>query len=292
MKRTVKYEYVDFQEQLSLKCSSYRVSIDDVIPLHQHPEWEISVIQKGSGTVVTGDSAKTFSVGTITIVPPMIPHCWIFNRTGKAEEDMTENTTIHFKENLLENLMAFKEFQEDCHILKVMNKALTWDDTAAEGVYGLILAIKNQSCVDRLFSLIRILGISASKVRNKEVQDEPLIMHTDEDGERIGKVIKYVASNYMNRITLEEAAAVASMSKTRFCAYFKQSLRQTFFSFLNQYRIEIAIYRLTESRISIADLCFEVGFNDIPHFIRTFKKYKGCSPKAYLNRIKNCTVDD
>jgi AraC-like DNA-binding protein len=38
---------------------------------------------------------------------------------------------------------------------------------------------------------------------------------------------------------------------------------------------------LKETSMSIADICFAVGFEDVPHFNRTFKKIKGISPKEF-----------
>lgn len=285
MKRKVKYEYVGIHEQASFKYASYKVGIEDVIPLHQHQEWEISLIERGYGTVIMGDSAENFSAGTLTIIPPMIPHCWIFTRTGKKENDITENKTIHFKGSLLEYIGSFKEFEKSINIIKCMDKAITLDKSDAYDINELLRLIKEQEPVDRLFSLIKIICKYASIISNTDIMSRQVSTQKTGDEERIGKVIKYVTKNYMNRITLDEIAGVASMSKTRFCAYFKQTQRQTFFTFLHQYRIQRAVSMLMENKFSVSDICFEVGFNDVPHFIRTFKKYKGCSPRAYINKI-------
>ena len=37
--------------------------------------------------------------------------------------------------------------------------------------------------------------------------------------------------------------------------------------------------------LSIAEICYAVGFNDIPHFNRLFKKAKQLSPRAYRARF-------
>lgn len=286
MKRKVAYEYVSFQEQTSFRCASYQVPVTDVMPLHQHPEWEITLIQKGSGTVVTGDALDTFAPGTVTIVPPMVPHCWVFAPVSKDGSNLTANTTLHFENSLLEKLAGFKELERVCNSLRHMSAAITWNGDIAADIGEQILSVSGQQGAERLFSFAKIIESCVSKTDEAHVAVRQLAADATEEEDRIRKVIKYITENYMHRITLEDVADMACMSKTRFCVYFRQCFRQTFFTFLNQYRIEMAISRLLESRSSVADVCFEVGFNDVPHFIRTFKKYKGCAPKAYLAKIK------
>ena len=46
---------------------------------------------------------------------------------------------------------------------------------------------------------------------------------------------------------------------------------------------------LKHSQKQVSEICYLVGFNDVPHFNRMFKKAKRMSPKAYRNAesIKN-----
>ena len=144
MKRKVAYEYVSFQEQTSFRCASYQVPVTDVMPLHQHPEWEITLIQEGSGTVVTGDALDTFAPGTVTIVPPMVPHCWVFAPVNKDGSNLTANTTLHFENSLLEKLAGFKELERACNALRHMTAAITWNGDIAADIGEQILSVSGQ----------------------------------------------------------------------------------------------------------------------------------------------------
>ena len=53
--------------------------------------------------------------------------------------------------------------------------------------------------------------------------------------------------------------------------------------YLNYYRIEQACFKLATSNDSIAEIGMSCGFNDESYFIKTFKKYKGVTPKKYLS---------
>ena len=52
--------------------------------------------------------------------------------------------------------------------------------------------------------------------------------------------------------------------------------------YLNYYRIERACYQLITTNLSITEIAYASGFNDLSYFIKTFKKYKGNHSKKYL----------
>jgi AraC-type DNA-binding domain-containing proteins len=95
------------------------------------------------------------------------------------------------------------------------------------------------------------------------------------------EVSRYIVHNYQNKITLDEVAKHFGMNRTSFCAFFKREKGKSFFTTLNEYRIECSCLMLRETTLPIANICSAVGFDDIPYYNRTFKKLKGISPKDY-----------
>jgi AraC-like DNA-binding protein len=71
------------------------------------------------------------------------------------------------------------------------------------------------------------------------------------------------------------------MSKTYFCYIFKSLTGKTFTEFCTELRIHKAIELLNTTDMPITEICFNVGYNDVTHFCRTFKKTVGISPKLY-----------
>jgi len=55
-------------------------------------------------------------------------------------------------------------------------------------------------------------------------------------------------------------------------------------NYLNNVRIETAMV-LLKMNYSITDVTFEVGYEDITHFGKTFKKIVGCPPSKYLKTL-------
>lgn len=106
------------------------------------------------------------------------------------------------------------------------------------------------------------------------------------DGRRIEhlkKVIATIEEHYNECITLEDLARSAGMNSKYFCRYFKEMTHRTPIDYVNYYRIEQACFKLATSNSSISEIGMNCGFNDESYFIKTFKKYKGVTPKKYLS---------
>jgi AraC-like DNA-binding protein len=91
--------------------------------------------------------------------------------------------------------------------------------------------------------------------------------------------------NAKRRISVSEISRHIGMSKSSFCIFFKKATGKTFVNYLNEYRIETACQLLNTTKNSVSDICYEVGFEDIPYFNRVFKKTKSMSPKEYRGHI-------
>ena len=69
------------------------------------------------------------------------------------------------------------------------------------------------------------------------------------------------------------------MSPKYFCRFFQEMTHRSPVDYLNYYRIERACYQLLTTNDTITEVAYNAGFNDL---IKTFKKYKGTTPKQYL----------
>ena len=96
------------------------------------------------------------------------------------------------------------------------------------------------------------------------------------------KVLEYISDNYQNNITLEALSKVAGMNPRYFCRYFKSMTDRTPIDYLNYYRIECACEMLSTKDITLKEAAISCGFNDESYFIRTFRKYKGITPKQFM----------
>ncbi len=100
------------------------------------------------------------------------------------------------------------------------------------------------------------------------------------------KAVIYINNNYMTRITRDKVAKEACSSKNHFSREFKKIFGCTFKDYINKLRIEKARELLKNTRISITEAAFSVGYPDLTNFERVFKKIVGCTPREFKNRHK------
>ncbi|MBE6688312.1 MAG: helix-turn-helix domain-containing protein [Ruminococcaceae bacterium] len=98
---------------------------------------------------------------------------------------------------------------------------------------------------------------------------------------KLRMVLAFIRGNYDAQITLNEMAESAEMSPKYFCHFFKAMTTKTPIEYLNFYRIEMAIKKLINSDMSVTEVAFSCGFNDLSYFIKTFKQVKGVTPAKY-----------
>ncbi len=95
---------------------------------------------------------------------------------------------------------------------------------------------------------------------------------------------KYIDNNYTAEIALEQVAEIAGVSVYHFCRLFKVMTGVTFQSYVNRLRMEQARKLLDDDGFSITQIAFSVGYSDLTHFDRIFKKVSGCTPTQYKAR--------
>jgi AraC-like DNA-binding protein len=86
---------------------------------------------------------------------------------------------------------------------------------------------------------------------------------------------------YAGPLDIAALARVASVSEAHFARTFRVTFGETPHRYLQRRRVERAMFLLRESDRSVTDICFEVGFNSLGTFSRTFHEIVGATPIAY-----------
>src|SRR5690606_6493651 len=89
------------------------------------------------------------------------------------------------------------------------------------------------------------------------------------------------------KIKLEDIASIANMTPTAFCKYFKARTKKTFSNFVNEVRIGHACKLLCRDDMSITQIAFECGFNNLTNFNKNFKQFKKIVPSEYKIFLQN-----
>lgn len=97
-------------------------------------------------------------------------------------------------------------------------------------------------------------------------------------------VIDFIEGNLHRKILLAELSQVACLSSSHLGHLFKTETGLAPGQYLMKLRMDKARDLLKESRLSVKQIMYAVGFNDKSDFVRSFKKVYGLSPSDYRRR--------
>lgn len=93
----------------------------------------------------------------------------------------------------------------------------------------------------------------------------------------------YIDNEYMNVISLDEAAASVNLSTFYFSKVFKQYWGRNFVDYLNEVRFKNACILLENPKLNIKEVAVKAGYSDANYFSRVFKSMAGITPSEYRN---------
>lgn len=130
-----------------------------------------------------------------------------------------------------------------------------------------------------------------SNTSKQDVISEDEMIHDENNVSRFNVLVslveEYVRSNYMNDISMQEAARCINYSDTYFCKMFKQQFGQNFTTYLTEYRMNEAKKLLKQPNVSVKEVGAKVGYPDSSYFARVFRRIIGVSPSEYqLQKMK------
>ncbi|MDN4608162.1 helix-turn-helix transcriptional regulator [Sporosarcina highlanderae] len=111
------------------------------------------------------------------------------------------------------------------------------------------------------------------------LRSQKMNLSTSEEKLRVSDQIKdYIKENYVNQVPLDKVAQHVGHSKNYICKTFKENTGMTINLYLNKVRIDQAAQLLINTNLEVAEISSNVGYNNVYHFIKTFKKIVGTSP--------------
>lgn len=100
-------------------------------------------------------------------------------------------------------------------------------------------------------------------------------------GGALRRVRAYIDEHIGERISLDELARQAGVSRFHFARQFRLSTGQSPMEYLRRVRIEYSKRILKERDTTIAEVAASLGFSDQSHFTRTFGRLVGVSPGSF-----------
>lgn len=254
-------------------------------PMHWHEEIEIIYVVSGSAMYTVDLEQYLLNEGDVLIIPPTALHsfnqyksCDFYSHAILFDQKMIDGDTIDtcskkfitpiFKNDIYLPIHIDKNNTHNKAIRDILNKAIIHNTDRTIG-YELEIKIAFLQFISYFFK--HNYYNATTEHNNVNIRTTTLIK----------SISTYIKENYKDKITLEMLATHANISVFHLSHIFKQSTGQTPIDYLNQYRLITSADMLRTTDLSIMDIAFECGYNNVSYFNRAFKAKYGMTPKEY-----------
>lgn len=262
-----------------------RTKDDFDFPIHFHPEYELNFIANGKGVRrIVGDSIEEISEFELVLLGPNIVHCWELHN---CKNKFINEVTIQFHNDLFDSKMLSRRiFKPIKDMFDRSNYGIVFSSKTAFEMKDRIKALAKIDSIDYLMELISILQDLANS-RNQRILSTYCSQNENfENSDKIKKVYYFIHENFYRKILLIEVSEVVNMSAVSFNRFIKKRTGKTFVEYLNDTRISYATRWLIETDLSISEICFKCGFNNVANFNRVFKKSRNSTPSEYREKFE------
>ncbi|WP_207424362.1 AraC family transcriptional regulator [Desertivirga brevis] len=108
----------------------------------------------------------------------------------------------------------------------------------------------------------------------------------EEEEDRVANSISYMKNNLSKNISIKELAMMASYSISRYSELFRERTGYAPIQYFLQLKIQKSCQYLYFTKMTIKEICKEVGFDDQYYFSRMFRKQMNISPLQYRKQHK------
>ena len=259
-----------------------RVKDEFDFPIHFHPEYELNFISNGKGVNrVVGDSIEEIDNIELVLVGPNLHHGWL---THNCKSKEIREITIQFHDNLFNNEFLSRKIMKP--IKDMFDRSIhgiLFSKKVSTDMFERISQVSKLDSMDYFLEIISILHDLANSRNQRLLSSYTTNRDSFENSDKIKRIYEYVQENYDKKITLAEASELVNMSQVSFNRFMKKRTGKTFVDYVNDVRIGYAAIKLIEKDVSISEIAFNCGFNNIANFNRVFKKSKKCTPSQYKN---------
>jgi AraC-like DNA-binding protein/mannose-6-phosphate isomerase-like protein (cupin superfamily) len=258
---------------------------------HFHPHYQLFTVLEGEGTRLIGDSIQHFEAGDTVLLGPDLPHLW---RNEKAYFEVnsklkTRGIVVYFTQEFLDSTLS--NLPESFKINKLLLdsfRGLEFIGESKEFIKTELLGLSATEGYETILKLLSLLHALSYRPDRSYISSLGYInTHKQSETERMHRVYEYAMQHFKETIKLNELADLANMTVPAFCRYFKKRSNKTFSDFLAEIRIGQACKLLGNQEFSIAQVCYESGFNTLSNFNKKFKELMNTTPREFKKELSD-----
>lgn len=271
------YEVISTEEGSPIKALVHQVK---KFEMHWHHSIEILMILKGSIHLRIGEKFFLLEENDVILINSKEVH----NTSSTHEENMILAFQVHpdyysyyyplFRRmRFICNSAYSKGEEEKFNIIRHILAQIIWELNKKVEGYKFIVGSQLNSLGQHLMN----------NFEHSLIEDEKDLV-SEEDIERLERILDYIKANIGNKITLTDIAEKEHMNSYYLSHYFKGKVGLSFQEYINYLRIEKAHNLLVTSRDTVTKVALQCGFSSTNYFNKLFKELYNCTPTEYRQK--------
>lgn len=221
---------------------------------HCHTEFEMIAVLEGDVTVMLEGKSHRLQKNRIAIIPPLSYHAITANEKG-----LYRRITALFNEDAIPEVLhsAFKRRGREATI---------FSSRCAERIRELFQKEEQAFYVPLLHSLMVEIFYEALQTRQADEKND--------SADFLQRTLQYVDAHLHEKISLDELAQYAAMSKSSFCHSFETRMNISPKQYILQKKISVA-KKLIDDGMPRTVAAMQVGYENYSNFYRLYLKHFG-----------------
>jgi AraC-like DNA-binding protein len=257
-------------------------------PIHNHPEYELTLVMGSAGNRVVGDSRSTYEGLDLVLLGPYIFHKWDDDFKKGTDDEPCRVITIQFDNHLFDQgLLSRKLFADIKEMLSLSSRGICYRGSFLRKASVKVEEVLEKKGFQRglaFFDLLNFLSgadefelLASEEYNDASMQTMSL---------RMQRVNQFLIENFRNPdLKISDVAEVINLSDSAFGHFFKKSTKKSFTGFLIEMRLRHSRNLLIETDEQVSMICYKSGFNNHANFNRLFKKKYKITPLQYRKRF-------
>ena len=259
---------------------------------HAHEHLQICYVSKGTCMHEVCEKNSILVKGDIFSIPPFIEHKMVPIENKQIELVQIDFMPFFINENMAE-LNQMDGFIDFAYIqpfvsmeekpLPKLNLSATSQNLVEQLIFSMQMELGRQEEGYQLAikaDLLKLLIMVGREFKNfyKGKQEKQILkVHH----KAFYSAMQYIQEHYNEDLSLSDMAKKSNMSMTYYSQVFKLITGKTFTEYHNDLKINKAMGLLLHTDMNVTEICYQVGYNNLGHFNRIFKKSSGLTPTEY-----------
>ena len=246
--------------------------------LHEHSFFEICYAYAGRGTFLMNGVLYSVQAGEVFVAKPSEPHEII-----SSEDDPLG---IYFWSYTLVPPQPGSPSHPLDALMHAFVESHAWVSSHAPAMHRTLemltdeIGRKEPGYADVIDALVmKLLVDTARAVTDLNLPDD-LPAHNPSEAV-VKDIARYLRDNYSRPLAIRDGAAQVHLSERHTNRLFRQVMGVSIKDYLTEFRLGVAKQLLLNRQMSVTEIAYASGYQDVRHFITLFRRRTGLTPAVY-----------